>query len=209
MRSRRTRESRCHNLCKRVSRNVTGDTTNGDSDSSTDYDSRGGDDLARSSHALRVEEDGGECDPRSQNEKTFVPSALDDVVGRLDDIEPPDEARSTNCPHFSGTASDSIKLLPQPCPIFADGAQERWIRQSVEDVRSNSSHEWTAAECRPVIAWFDCHAISSDTRTAPMASHPQRLARVLMSGKTPVFCTRKMHGASEHMILRIESVSSR
>jgi len=50
--------------------------------------------------------------PCCQHEKTFVPSALDDVVGRLDDIEPPDEAGSTNCPHFSGTASDSIELFP-------------------------------------------------------------------------------------------------
>ena len=62
--------------------------------------------------------------PRCQCEKPFVPSPLDDLVGRLDDIEPPDEPGPADCPHLSGTAGNSIELFPEPRPIFTDGAEE-------------------------------------------------------------------------------------
>src|SRR5688500_13667976 len=89
---------------------------------------------------------------RSQNEQSFVPSALDDVVGGFHDIHSPDISCSAYCPHFSGAPSEYFKLLSEPRAVLADGSQQRWIRQAVDNVRRHGSNERATSECRTVIA---------------------------------------------------------
>jgi hypothetical protein len=91
----------------------------------------------------------------AQGEQPFVPSTLDDFVGGLHDIQPPDEAGSTDRPHFPGAASEGTQLLAEPRAVFADGAQQRWIRQTVEDMRRDRGYKRTAPKRRTVITRLD------------------------------------------------------
>ena len=63
----------------------------------------------------------------SQRQQTFVPSALDDLIGGLDHIEAPDVAGAANCPNFSGAPRDYIELSAEPRSIFTNRLEQRWI----------------------------------------------------------------------------------
>src|SRR2546422_7120865 len=90
-----------------------------------------------------------------EREQTFVPSALDDLIGRLNHIESPDVARAANCPNFSGAPRDYIELSAKPHSVFTNRFEQRGIREPVNHVARNGCQEGPAAECRAVITRLD------------------------------------------------------
>ena len=92
----------------------------------------------------------------SEREQTFIPTTLYDFVRRFDYIETPDVASSANGSHFSGASRDRIKLLAEPCSVFTNCPQQRWIRQPVYDVAGNCRHERSAAKRRSMVSGLNC-----------------------------------------------------
>src|SRR5258705_5608373 len=92
---------------------------------------------------------------RGQHQKPFLPSALDDVVGRIQDIESPDEPGSANRPHLSRPTCDAIEPLSEPRTVFADVFQQRRVRESVKHIICDRCYERTASERRTMITRLD------------------------------------------------------
>src|ERR1700730_10095426 len=90
-----------------------------------------------------------------ERQQTLVPATLHDFVRRFDHVETPDVAGSTNSSHFSRASRDRIELFPEPCSIFTNGAEQRWIRQPVDDVPGNGCYQRPAAKRRSVISRLD------------------------------------------------------
>src|SRR6266849_5367555 len=144
-----------------------------------------------------------------EREQTFVPTAVDDFIRRFDHVETPDVAGSTNGSHFSRASRDCVELITEPCSVFTNGPEQRWIRQPVDDIPGNSRHERPAAKGRSMISRLNCRCnlLRHENCTNRQPASQRLGKRQHIGNDSDVLVCEKMSGTSETALDLVENES--
>src|ERR1700704_55629 len=137
---------------------------------------------------------------RRQRKNALVPPSLDDVPGRFQNVQPPDEAGSAYRPPLSRTTCNSLELFSQPRSVFTNRFEQRRIGEALQHVQGDCGYQRTAAKRGSVIPRLNCRSdlFRHENRTHWQPAR-QRLCQREHIGNNPASLVR------EHMSRSAES----